>query len=359
MPEDNLTAWGLNKRFSALFNTLETKQKNLEPARIIGQKSAYIIERASGRCTATVSGAFRHAAAGKADFPVVGDWVAITDTKGKVVIHHMLTRMSAFIRKIPGKRTREQIVSSNIDLACIVCGLDNDYNLQRIERYLMVAWESGATPAVILNKCDLTDDATACVAEVKAAALDVPVLLTSAVTGEGLQDLNALFTPGITGALLGSSGAGKSTIINALLGSSIQEIGDVREDDSRGRHTTTFREMFMLPSGGLMIDTPGMRELGLWSNEGIEETFDDISTLAQHCRFRNCSHANEPGCAVLAAVEDETLDARRYESFFKLQSEARHIATKQNERARLDEKEKDKNLSKQIRGLDKNHYKRR
>jgi len=292
-----------------------------------------------------VSGRLRHAASGRADFPAVGDWVGI-DTPpgdGDARIRAILPRVSRFSRRAAGNPTEEQVVAANIDVVFLVSGLDGDFNPRRIERYLVTAWESGASPVILLNKADLVEDAEATVSEVAALAQGVPVHAVSATRPElldaAIDRVRGYLPRGRTGALLGSSGVGKSSIANALLGEARLRTHDVRESDSRGRHTTTGRQLVLLPGGGILIDTPGMRELQLWeTGEAVAGAFADVDALADECRFRDCRHRAEPGCAVLAAVAAGMLPEARLESFRKLQGEQAYQERQQDERARLDNK---------------------
>jgi ribosome biogenesis GTPase len=270
--------------------------------------------------------------------PAVGDWVAAERVGGerKAVIRALLPRRTAFTRKEPWKRTAEQVVAANVDLVFLVCGLGDDFSLRRLERYLIAAWESGATPVVVLTKADLVDDAGARVADAESIALGVAVHAVSGVTGDGLEALETHLRPGRTIALLGSSGVGKSTLINRLLGREALLTAEVSAD-GRGRHTTTRRELVQLPGGALLIDTPGLRELQLWAGEdSLEDAFSDVSELAARCRFTDCAHEREPGCAVLAALADGTLSRERFASHRKLQRELRALAVRQDARLRAD-----------------------
>ena len=270
---------------------------------------------------------------------------------GDAVIEATLPRRSKFSRKAAGDLTEEQIIAANIDVVFLVSGLDHDFNPRRIERYLVTAWDGGARPVILLNKADLVaDDQARFVGEVEAIAAGTPVHLVSTRTRQGLELFDQYLSAGVTGAFLGSSGVGKSTLINALLGEDRQRTKEVREKDQRGRHTTTHRELLMLPSGGLLIDTPGMREMQLWEGN-VEETFGDIETLAEGCQFRDCRHDREPNCAVRAAVEAGTLPAGRLESFQKLQQELAYQAIRQDQQAQIAQKRKWKIIHKASRQL--------
>ena len=281
---------------------------------------------------------------GDDELPAVGDWVAARPLDGerKAMIEAVLPRRSAFTRKEAWRRTAEQVVAANVDVVFLVSAFGRDLNPRRVERYLTAAWESGAAPVIVLNKLDTADDPDAEAAPIEAVAYGVPVLRLSAATGAGLDELGAQLGRGRTAALLGSSGVGKSTLVNRLAGREVLATQAVREGDERGRHTTTHRELVVLPGGrGLLLDTPGMRELQLWADvEALETTFSEIADLAAECRFADCSHEREPGCAIQAALARGELDRGRWESYRKLQRELRALEIRQNARLRSEEKRK-------------------
>lgn len=259
-------------------------------------------------------------------FPGVGDWVTLKSAPAPEqasVIDGVLRRRTVFVRGSAGRQARGQVVAANVDVVFVVCGLDDDYNVRRIERYLARIWASGAQPVVILNKADVCQEVDARVSEVERACLGVPVLVASALLAEGLAPVEERMGPGTTGAFVGSSGAGKSTLVNRLLGEELIVTREVRASDGRGRHTTTHRELFKVPTGGLVIDTPGMRELHLFDSEGLGTVFSDVEAYAVQCRFGDCSHQSEPGCAVREAVEKGSLSSDRLDHFLKLEAEGR------------------------------------
>lgn len=295
------------------------------------------------------SGRLSHRAASRGELPAVGDWVVVRkrpdENRGAIVA--VLPRRSWFSRRMAGQVTDEQVVAANVDVVFIVMALDNDFSVRRLERYLLLARESGASPVVLLTKPDLCDDVPARVADVTVLSGNTPVHVISPKLDQNLDQVEAYLPAGKTGALLGSSGVGKSTIINRLVGRDVQKTRDIRESDSKGRHTTTHRELVFLPNGGFLIDTPGMRELQLWDvNEAVSETFDDIEALAPECRFTDCRHRDEPRCAVKAAVEEGKLSSARLESYLKLQDELGYLARQQDERAQLEEKRRSKIMGK-------------
>src|SRR3954451_21894872 len=321
-----LEAYGWSDTLRQEFEPLA--ERGLTPARVsVQQRGILTLVTAQGEAQATLAGKFvREAAQG--EFPVAGDWVGIVlQPDGSAVIHALLPRRTAFIRRAPADSGQtEQVVAANADLALLVAALTRDLNLRRLERYLALAWTSGAQPVILLTKADVADDLEALVAEVEAIAFGVPLLVLSVVDGRGLDDLRALLEPGKTAVLLGSSGAGKSTLVNELAGTERMATQETRAADERGRHTTTHRELILLPSGAILLDTPGMRELGVVvSLDGLTDAFADIEELALQCKFNDCAHDTEPGCAIRAALEAGTLDPERYESYVKLEREQAFI----------------------------------
>jgi ribosome biogenesis GTPase len=299
-------------------------ERGLAPARVsVQQRGILTLVAEHGETFATLSGRFvRDAAQG--EFPVAGDWVGVVlQPDGSAVIHALVPRRTAFVRRAPADSGQtEQVVAANADLALLVAALTRDLNLRRLERYLALAWTSGAQPVVLLTKADVAEDIETSLAEVESIAFGVPILVLSVVDGRGLEELSALLQPGKTAVLLGSSGAGKSTLVNVLAGTERMATQETRASDERGRHTTTHRELILLPSGAILLDTPGMRELGVVESlDGLTDAFSDIDELALQCKFNDCAHDTEPGCAIRAAIEDGTLDQERYESYLKLERE--------------------------------------
>lgn len=311
----------------------------LVPARVaIQHKNSYELLTATGAVKATCVGKLLHDSATRADLPAVGDWVAVRlrPYEPYADIHAVLPRRTLFSRRAPGDSGGEQVVAANVDTVFLVTALDQNYNLRRIERYLAVAWQSGAQPVVLLNKADLHADPNAARSEVEKIAATAPVVVVSALhdTAATLGALAPWLVPGKTLALLGSSGVGKSTLVNTLLGVDRQRTSHVSDAVGKGRHTTTHRELIVAPSGWIVIDTPGMRELQLWDTDdaSLDATFADVAAIAAQCRFADCAHRGEPGCALQAALDDGTLDFDRWQSFQKLQREQAYAARKSNPR---------------------------
>jgi len=311
--------------------------RKLIPARIAAEhRGAYEVWSPSGAGPAQLAGRLRHEHE-EQSLPGVGDWVTVKDAPAPdriTIIDRTLARRTVFTRGAAGREVRAQVIAANVDLVFALCGLDADYNVRRIERYLARIWASGAEPSVILNKADLCEHTAARVAEVERHCAGVPVYVTSALHLQGIAEVRSRIERGMTVALVGSSGAGKSTLVNALLGEERMPTGEVRTSDGRGCHVTTHRQLALLPDGGLLLDTPGMRELQLVDEEGLDSVFEDIAALAARCRFRDCTHDTEPGCAVREAVESGKLDGDRRDHYRKLEREAQAFERRHDHRLR-------------------------
>ncbi len=315
------------------------------------QRSAYTLWSPDGAFEAVVAGRLLHEAKGRDDLPAVGDWLLARRLPGepRAVVERRLRRRSALSRKVAGERTDEQIMAANIDVVCVVASLNRELNLRRLERYLAVTWDSGATPVLILNKVDLSEDPQKILRGVEAVAPGVEVLATSAATGEGVEALRTALARGRTAVFVGSSGVGKSSIINRLIERETQDVKDIRADD-KGRHTTTVRQMLVLPGSAVVIDTPGLRELAIWdAGEGLGQAFADIDELAGSCAFRDCSHGAEPDCAVQAAIDSGDLESGRLASYRKLQREQTFIAGKKDQRLRAQEEKRWRQIARDTR----------
>jgi ribosome biogenesis GTPase len=335
---DRLLNLGFSERF--------IQEASLYPGRHLGRvvaqyKELYKVATDESEILAEISGKLRYSSDELPDYPAVGDFVMIDrkdDAHGNAVIHHILTRKSAFIRKAAGKAHDVQVVAANIDTVFICMSLNHDFSLRRLERYLSIAWDSGAVPVAVLTKSDLSDDVPERLGEIGKAAIGLDVVVTSGRTDDGYKAILKYVTPGKTIAFIGSSGVGKSTLINRLLGEGLIETKEIRQDDDKGRHTTTRRELYLIPTGGAVIDTPGMREIGLESAD-LSKAFVDIGELAEQCKFKNCRHENEPGCAVRKAIEDGIIDEERLQSYKKLRKEAKYegLNSRQIEKEKISE----------------------
>ncbi len=310
-----LEQWGASEQYYKIASV----HPEYELGRVISQeKDLFRLVMDKEECMARVSGKFRYNVSAISEFPSVGDFVLVEHSfKDDVaLIHKVLQRKSVFIRKAAGKNCMEQVVAANIDTIFLCMALNGDFNIRRLERYLSIAWDSGAVPVIILTKIDLCDDLQAKRFEIENVAVGVPVMEPSGLTGDGLQQIKQYLQKTKTVAFIGSSGVGKSTLINRLLGEECLKTNTIRKDD-KGRHTTTHRELFLIPDSGMVIDTPGMWKAG----KGIEHAFSDIEKLAEKCRFHNCTHTSEPGCAVRAAMEDGMIDEERLKAYKKLKAE--------------------------------------
>jgi ribosome biogenesis GTPase len=354
----------LNKETIPLSRKEETE--SLFPGAFAGriaeeEKELYTVITSKGTMLASVTGKMMQSASSREDYPAVGDYVALDrddDSQGFGRIIGVLERSSCIRRKAAGDTTGIQVIAANVDMLFLTMALNQDFNIRRLERYIAVAKESGIKSIILLTKLDLAEDLDEKLEEVRKAASGGKVILLSNLTGEGVDEVRDLISEGITAAFIGSSGIGKSSVINSLLGEESLATGGLRKGDGKGRHTTTHRELILLPSGGMVIDTPGMRELHLLDDiSGVDKAFSDILSLSSSCRFKDCSHRAEPGCRVQEALADGTLDRKRLESYEKLQKEARHMAAAMDDRVRREKKAENKKLGKLIKEIKKDRRK--
>lgn len=324
----------------------------LVPARVVEeQRGALRCTCAGGDIVADVSGRLQYLADGAEELPGVGDWVALSlrPEEMRGTVHHVLPRQTALIRKTPGGPAEAQLLAANVDTVFVTTSLNRDFRARRIERTLALVHEGGAAGVVVLTKLDLAEDPQALLAEAEAAAGGEPVVALSGLTGQGVDALSAFVGPGLTVALLGASGVGKSTLVNRLAGEALLLTQEIRGDDDKGRHTTTHRQLVALPAGGALIDTPGMREVGLWGDEaGVDASFPDVEALFGTCRFHDCGHSGEPGCAIGEAIETGELEAERWEHYLKLKREAAALAARRTARGRHQQRKKNKAFAKML-----------
>jgi ribosome biogenesis GTPase / thiamine phosphate phosphatase len=348
---NKLESIGMTAEIEKFFQ--EGQFQGYKPGRVaLEHKHSYRVWLEDGEYLCTLSGKLTYEANGRGELPAVGDWVAVKTSPGEMrgTIRGILPRKSKFSRKAAGQVTEEQIVAANIDTVFIVNSLNDDLNLRRIERYLLLAWESGSNPVIILSKADLENDLETKMELVRGVAIGVPVIPVSVLLGTGMEEVQRYLGPGRTVALIGSSGVGKSSLVNYFSGYEKQLVQEIRESDDKGKHTTTHREMVLLPCGAVLIDTPGMREIQPWTGEeGISESFADVDQFAEECKFRDCTHGNEPGCAVRSAIDEGLLDVSRLASYKKLQKELAYIDRKVDKKAQAEEKRHWKNINKEIR----------
>jgi ribosome biogenesis GTPase / thiamine phosphate phosphatase len=346
-----LKEYGWNKTHEV--NWEEINNEKWIPGRVtLEHKKMYRVITTDGEWLSVCSGSMQYEATERRDFPAVGDWVAVEKMPGEErgIIHAILPRTSLFSRKVAGMTIAEQIIAVNIDIVLLVMSMNNDFNPRRLERYLVAAYDSGATPVVVLTKKDVCDNSSDYIEEAQSIALGAEIFAVSNVTGEGIDELTALLKNNKTAALLGSSGVGKSSLTNAILGSEMMVVQDIREDDAKGRHTTTHRELIKIPTGGILIDTPGMREFQLWeNNDSLDSGFQDINELTNNCKFNDCQHNNEPGCAIQNALSTGELAEDRYRSYLKLQKELAFLDRKMDRAAQAGERNKWKKITKSMR----------
>lgn len=344
----NLEKWGWNSSFEEKFKSY--REQGFSAGRIVLEsRHIYDVETEEGRIKAKVSGHFMYTALNRSEYPTIGDWVAIKIENNSAVIEKLIERKSSFSRKRAGIEIEEQIIAANIDYLFLVFGLDGGRNFSAgaLERFLTRSWDSGATPVIILNKSDLCESPEEILLEAEAVASGSRIYITSALTKDGLEELDQYLNKGKTVAFTGFSGVGKSALINSICGVDLLKTGLQRQQDLKGRHTTTRKELIQLENGAILIDSPGIKELQLWGTEdSLSSSFEDISGFAGNCRFSDCSHSGEPGCAVQSALATGELDHRRFENYLDMKKELRYLESKQNKRSVLEEKAKWKKIAK-------------
>ncbi len=345
----NLIQLGWNEFFQ---NQLKIfKEQNFIPGRIaVENKQRYILYTEMGELPAEVTGKLLYSSE-IAELPKTGDWVMAIffEDEKKAIIHSVLERRNKLSRKVADRKTEEQVIAANVDYVFIVQSIDNNFNIRRLERYIVSTFESNIQPVIVLNKIDLTSESLLRKTEIMERFSNVQVILTNALTGTGIDEIKDILSEGKTGVFTGSSGVGKSTIINYLIGEAILQTNEVSSSVNKGKHTTTRRELFIIPNGGIVIDTPGMREFQLWNvDKGMEQVFDTIELLSLECKFSNCTHTKETGCAVLEAFEKGIIDEAKLQSYYKLQKELRYLEEKQDKNGFLKRKEREKKLHKEI-----------
>jgi len=332
---DTLEDYGWTKEKQLQWNQLGFL--DLEPARVIADYGTSLTLATPDKITAELSGKLAHYT-DREETPKVGDWVAVKiSDSGSSTIESIVLRTNIIARKVAGRRVVKQIVAANVDIAFVLLALDNDFSVERLQRFVYQLTVNAIETVIVLNKADKTDDVQSYIDQLD--QFNLPIVISTAIDGSGVDEIAAYITPGHTGILLGSSGVGKSTLTNKLLGRDAQSTAAVRESDSTGKHTTVHRELFILPTGGMLIDTPGIRELQLWgSEEGLDDNFDDVMSLIRQCKYKTCRHNDEQGCAIRPALANGTLDAKHYANFIKMKAELSTLTKKQNERARMDNK---------------------
>ena len=351
MTLNNLSSLGWTAKLQQIFDS--TCEPSMNPARVASVAGKRCRLAGYGASAwAECAGSFLNAMDNPMDLPTVGDWVAVSSLSGTPMIHAVLPRRSFFVRKASGNRLKPQAVAANIDTVLVFTALGGDWSPRRIERYLAAVWVAGAQPMIVVNKSDLGDDTGPILDDLEAIAPDVPSTLISVKDGHGVEFLEERLTPGTTVALVGSSGVGKSSLINRLMGDDVQETGAISEEDGKGRHTTTRRELLVTKGGLILIDTPGLREMGLWeAREGLSTVFADIETLAKDCYFKNCAHQDEPDCAVIREVKEGSLNPRRLEHYLRLRKELDSQDQRTEEQARQPTKQQVRQISRKAKRM--------